>query len=451
MKKITGRVGVLLTMAAWLGWIAFLAPVAAQEEPAAQAEPPQEAEEPVPEKARALVAGQVVDESGKGIADAWLTIVAAEDLDVKAHPMPDGAGNFALAELPGAVGAGPWSIGDLGADGYLLVSLSVERLDADGNTLGEEEKLDYVPGVRMPVFRIPPEGSVKIRLVMGDKREVAAKWADARRRAHEAAEAERAEKEKAEGVVGGEAGARWASGNEKFGKQDFAGALEDYDAALKDVPDEPRLLSAKASALFYLGRLEEARQASEDALRAGSKDLQLLLALADRFNKAGDSENTEAVLRALEEFAADSPELYIQRARLSKREGDTTAAVAAYRKATELTPQDLKLRAEMATYCRENGEVDCAREAYAAMVAQNPDFDKTAYYFLGTLTEGQQAIDYFEKAVAHVPEAYIKLCLAYREADEKEKAIAACSKYIELRPDGAQTGDVRALLDSLQQ
>ena len=84
-------------------------------------------------------------------------------------------------------------------------------------------------------------------------------------------------------MVGGEAGARWASGNEKFGAQDFAGALEDYDAALEDAPDEPRLLSAKASALFYLGRLEEARQASEDALRAGSKDLQLLLALVRLF------------------------------------------------------------------------------------------------------------------------------------------------------------------------
>jgi tetratricopeptide (TPR) repeat protein len=286
---------------------------------------------------------------------------------------------------------------------------------------------------------------------MGDKQEVAAKWAEARRQAREAAQAEQAEKGKEEGAVGGKAAARCASGNKKFGEQDFAGALEDYDAALEDVPDEPRLLSAKASTLFYLGRLEEARQAAEDALRAGSGDLQLLLALADRFNKAGDSVNTEAVLRALEEFAADSPELYIQRARLSKREGDATAAAAAYRKATELSPQNLKLWAEMATSCREIGNTDCAREAYAAMVKVDPDFDKTAYYFLGTLSDGQQAIEYFEKAVAYVPEAYIKLCVAYREDDEKEKAIAACSQYLELRPDGDQSGDVRALLESLQQ
>jgi tetratricopeptide (TPR) repeat protein len=448
MIKIKGRVGVLLMMAAWLGWIVLEVPAAAQQEPEAQTEATQDAEQIEPERPRALVSGQVVDEGGKGIADAWLTIVAAEDRNTKVQAMPHGAGNFEIAELPGD---GAWTIGDVGADGYLLITVSVERLDADSNTIGEEEKLDYVPGAPMPEFRIPPEGTVKVRLVMGDKGEVAARWAEARRQVREAAKAEQAEKQKAEGAVGGKASARWASGNQKFGEQDFAGALEDYDAALEDAPDEPRLLSAKASTLFYLGRFEEARQAAEDALRAGSGDLQLLLALADRFNKAGDSENTEAVLRALEEFASDSPELYIQRARLSKREGDATAAAAAYRKATELSPQNLKLWAEMATSCRESGDQDCAREAYTAMVKLNPDFDKTAYYFLGTLSDGQQAIEYFEKAVAHVPEAYIKLCLAYREADEKEKAIAACSQYLELRPDGAQSGDVKALLESLQQ
>lgn len=451
MNKITGKVGVLLMMAAWLGLFAFQAPVAAQEDPATETEGTPEAEQIEPVKVRALVSGRIVDEGGKGIEDAWLTIVAAEDRGVKAQAMPDGAGNFALAELPGAVGEGPWTIGDVGAGGHLLISLSVELLDADGNTIGEAEKLDYVPGVPMPEFRIPPEGTVQVRLVMGDKREVAAKWAAARRKAHEAAEAERAEKQKEEGAVGGKAGALWASATKKFNEQDFAGALADYDAALAEMPDEPRLLSAKASTLFYMGRLEDARQAAEDALRAGSGDLQLLLALADRFNKAGDTENTVAVLRALEEFAPNSPEVHIQRARLSKREGDETAAVAAYRKATELSPQNLKLWAEMATFCRESGNVDCARDAYGAMVRLNPDFDKTAYYFLGTLSEGQQAIEYFEKAVTHVPEAYIKLCIAYREAEEKEKAIAACRKYLELRPDGAQSGDVRTLLESLQQ
>ena len=112
---------------------------------------------------------------------------------------------------------------------------------------------------------------------------------------------------------------------------------------------------------------------------------------------------------------------------------------------------DTRVITEMAEYCRENGDEDCAREAYTALVRLDPDYDKTAYYFLGALSEGEQAIAYFEKAVRHVVEAHIKLCIAYREAGETDKAIAACRRYLEVRPDGNQAEQVKALLQSMEQ
>jgi tetratricopeptide (TPR) repeat protein len=445
MTRIMGRVGVCLGIVALPVWIALPGVLALPQEAVPEAGTTQEPGEPVPEEEPSPIVGTVADEQGAGIADAWLTIVAVERPDVKTPALLDDAGGFRVPQLP--PGEGPWTIGDVGAHGYLLVTVSVERLDAEGLTIDDVEKLDYVPGVPMPEFRLPAEGAVKIDLVLGEKTDVAKRWAEARREAREAAQQEQ---EPGTAPISGDASAHWASGNEKFNARDFAGALADYSAALEAAPGEPRLLSAQASALFYLGRDVEARHAAEEALRAGAGDMRLLLALADRFNKAGDSENAEAILKALEEVAPDSADVQLQRARLSKREGDAAAAIAAYREATRLSPQNPKLWAEMAGYCRESGQEACAREAYATLVRLNPDYDKTAYYFLGALSEGQEAIEYYEKAARFVPEAYIKLCVAYREADETDKALAACRQYLEIKPDGPQADQVRDLLQALE-
>jgi tetratricopeptide (TPR) repeat protein len=446
MVKLVGKVGVCLSMITWLVCVALQDPLAAQQEAGAQTEATQDIEQEEPEKEPPLIFGKVVDEHGNGIGAAWLTFAAVEDPSAKAPARLDDAGSFEITHLPAAVPDGPWTIGDLGAQGYLLVAVSVEHLDSDGNVIGDEEKLDYLPGVPMPEFRIPTEGAAQVRFVMGEKAEVAARWAEARKKAREAAQ-----QESGQHAISGEASSHWASGNKKFNDQDYAGALADYDAALEDAPGEPRLLSAKASALYYLGQYEKARQAAEDALRAGAGDIQVLLALADRFNKAGDSVNAKEILRELEEMAPDNAEVQIQRARLSKREGDTAAAIAAYQNATRLAPQNPKLWTELATYCRENGNEPCAREAYATLVRLNPEYDKTAYYFLAALSEGQEAIEYYEKATRYVPEAYIKLCVAYREVDEMDKAIASCGKYLETKPDGPQADQVKTLLQSMQQ
>jgi tetratricopeptide (TPR) repeat protein len=448
MIKIRGGVGVGWGVVACVVAVSLHGSLTAQPEEAQSAEVPQEVEQPAIEAEAPLISGNVVDARGGGIADAWLTFVVVEDPTVEAAASLDDSGGFRIGTLPAAGADARWTIGDVGAYGYLLVSVSVELLDGNGKLTGDAQTVDFTPGVSMPEFRVPAEGAVRVRLVMGGKAEVAARWAEARRKEREA----RPQVEQPqEGAISGDASALWAAGNDKFAAKDYAGAVADYDAALEAAPDEPRLLAAKASALFYLGNYVEARQAAEAALGAGSGDIQLLLALTDRFNKAGDAQNAEGILDTLESAAPENPDVHVQRARLSKQQGKTAAAVAAYAEATRLSPDNLKLWTEMATYCRENGETDCARKAYGALVARNPEYDKTAYYFLGSLSEGEESIGHYEKAAQYVPEAYIKLCVAYNEAGETQKAIAACSRYLELKPDGPQAEQVQALLHSFGQ
>jgi len=446
MIQIIGKSILGLSVAAWLACAAGVIHALPQD-PAAEAVTEEMAAVTEVEVVPSLVEGRVVDERGQGIGDAWLSLVAAGDPGVKASVSLDDGGRFAISELPDPGAETRWTLGDIGGYGHLPVRVSVERIDANDSLVGEAQEVDYTPGAAMPEFSIPEEGLVRIVIVMGEKSVVAARWAEARRKAREAAP--RAETAQGPGI-GDEASALWASGNEKFGAKDYAGAAADYAAALEHAPDESGLLSARASALYYVGDLEAARQAAEAALAAGASDLQLLQALADRFVKAGDLANARGVLASLERAAPDSAAVQLQRARLAKSEGDAPSAIAAYREATRRSPTDLKLWAEMAVYCREGGHEDCARSAYGSLVRLDPDYDKTAYYFLGALSEGPQAIAYFEKASAYLPEAHIKLCLAYREAEQTDQAVAACRRYLELKPEGSQADDVKAVLASLE-
>ena len=106
-----------------------------------------------------------------------------------------------------------------------------------------------------------------------------------------------------------------------FDRGDLRGALERADAARVRSPRFAPALHFRAAALTELGRLEEAREAYEDALSADEKDVDLLASAAEFF------------VNRLQESSADRPwlerglELARRGAKLARRARDDEAAV----------------------------------------------------------------------------------------------------------------------------
>lgn len=84
---------------------------------------------------------------------------------------------------------------------------------------------------------------------------------------------------------------------------DVAGALETVETALASSPDNPRLRGARVGLLAYLGRLQDARSAADEALLRAEGTPHALGAqmfLAELANQAGDGPEMVRHLRALE-------------------------------------------------------------------------------------------------------------------------------------------------------
>jgi predicted Zn-dependent protease with MMP-like domain/Flp pilus assembly protein TadD len=185
-----------------------------------------------------------------------------------------------------------------------------------------------------------------------------------------------------------------------FDRGDLEGALERADAARARAPRYAPALHFRAAALAELGRLDEAREAYEEALSADESDLDLLasasdffvnrlqepsadrgwldrgLALARRGSKAArKAQDTEAVA----EFAL------LEGVALSQL-GEPSEALARLEAALATRPGDLEAMLERGFALYELCRFEAAREQLREVIRRSPD-DAWAHHTLGLVAE----------------------------------------------------------------
>jgi tetratricopeptide (TPR) repeat protein len=120
------------------------------------------------------------------------------------------------------------------------------------------------------------------------------------------------------------------------------------------------------------------------------------------------------------------------------------AAIARWRKALELSPDDAKAHTNLGVLLADTGKLDEALAHYRKAVEAEPDYP-LGYTNLGVVLarggKSSEAIPYFEKALELSPrdaDAHSNLGAALAELGRLDEAIAHCRTALEIRPDHSE-------------
>ena len=185
-----------------------------------------------------------------------------------------------------------------------------------------------------------------------------------------------------------------------FDRGDLSGALERADAARARSPKFAPALHFRAAALTELGRLDEAREAYEEALSADEDDLDLLASAADFFvNRLQDpSADREWLDRGLELARRGSkaarkgrdPEAAAEFALLEgmalSQLGEPGEALSRLDAALAAHPDDLEAMLERGYALHELCRFEDAREQLLEVTRRSPD-EAWAHHTLGLIAE----------------------------------------------------------------
>jgi len=130
-------------------------------------------------------------------------------------------------------------------------------------------------------------------------------------------------------------------------------------------PPPPSDPGAVAAALAAAGRYPEASREIEIAVRARPTDVALRRQAADIQDKAGNKDRAVGHLETAIELAAGDSETWIQLAELEKSRENFPDAYVAYRRASELAPDDIRAVSGLALTAEVLRFDDEARDAYA--------------------------------------------------------------------------------------
>jgi tetratricopeptide (TPR) repeat protein len=227
-----------------------------------------------------------------------------------------------------------------------------------------------------------------------------------------------------------------------------------YERALNQQP-------ALFAALFGLGRVElvrgsysKAAEYLEAALRAEPRASAVHYPLAVAYRQLGRLAEAESHLRRrgedqpappdplMQEVAGllESSVVFEQRGDRALARGDPAAAVIAFRRGVELSPDRAALKQKLATSLALTGDVKAALELYQQLLQQDPNFAE-AHYSLGALLLGNGrpdlAIDRFAAAVHADPtylQARLQLAHTLRQVGRLDRALVEYQGALSIDP-----------------
>jgi tetratricopeptide (TPR) repeat protein/adenylate kinase family enzyme len=271
-------------------------------------------------------------------------------------------------------------------------------------------------------------------------------------------------------------------GNLYVRQQDYPAALDAFNEAMRDVQDDPALYRAKGHVLETLGRVTEAHDLLQAALKSVGDHPDILVALArtslrrnertaaksyidkaiqqapfDATNHAilarvrmanGDGVGAWAAAQRAVELQPHDDQLYIELGEISQQHGEIDAAIAAYQKAIELTPTNIDAQRALAKLLQQRGHNDEAVQVVSKGLIQRPNEavlhgDLAALLWSrgdydGALTTYRRAIALapYDSTYVHAMAKSLVEAGRYREAtDAYNKAIGIDSDNIDLLVD----------------
>lgn len=199
----------------------------------------------------------------------------------------------------------------------------------------------------------------------------------------------------------------------KYGKQgEFDKALQEFSAILKDYPDDVVALMNKGITLSFMGRLDEAEQVFEKALKIQPGNPLLHKHLADIFEKKGNVKSAKEQYQRIIQLVPEGTELAkLAEAKLAifngeenLARGELIKARSEFEKALAIDPNNYSARMSLATVYHSLGNLQKAQDILLTLIDEDPN-NLDARLKLGTLyleeNKPNDAVNELEFVIAH--------------------------------------------------
>ncbi len=245
----------------------------------------------------------------------------------------------------------------------------------------------------------------------------------------------------------------------------FHEALNQYMTAASLVPSDSRFSLAQARVLRLLGRLDEARSLLRSLQATATDPAPLAQEWAALMQAQGNAAQALVHLEHLVELNAATADVYLHIGRIRRSQGETAAAHRAFSTAIDLDPRCRPAYEDLASLAIEIGDLQTAASAYRRLSELMPQ-DATVHRQLGTLlrqleqhSEAAQAL-LLSLKIEPSAETYLQLARVRWAQGEQARALTNYRSALELSPADSQiaaetgwalleSGDVVAAIEPL--
>lgn len=186
-------------------------------------------------------------------------------------------------------------------------------------------------------------------------------------------------------------------------KGELQQALSDADKAVKLTGNEPYALYVKAKVLWSLGRLKEAFPLALQAERNSYQSSSLYMLLGDLYQQRKEYGQAREYLNKAKELSPNNEVVFYRLGRVAEATGDTAAAVANYKRASNQAPAYMEPKRELSGLLIAQNEVVAAKPYIASALKTAPE-DGLLWYYQGLVYQSEQKRDSathaFNKAVS---------------------------------------------------
>jgi len=397
--------------------------------------------------------GKVVDKEDMPIKDAVVTF-RLKSTGIEYTGNTSKKGRYFISGLFTAKEGELWQVA-IESEGFLPIHIRVESRSVNRVLIGDVIETGLKPGKRPPEFPIRPLGYAVVDWKMAPAVEVEEEIAKADEARLAAAVAEAEKKAAANRDPWVEALTLASAGS-------LEESIEFFQEAVDDEPDDAERRETFAKILYRVDEYGKAATQARRAVELEPSRIESHMVLFNIADTKGDYQTARVQLAAAREVSPDDTRLLLREAYVAKRLDDNDGAISAYRKVTELDPENGEAWLELGNLHADAGNLDESAAAYAKVVEINPDGAHQTYYNLGASIvkrgnvsdeDHKRAADAFRKALDLKPDyarAAQELAIALLSLGDKPAARETLEAFVKVNPNSPEAPRMNALIKSMQ-
>jgi tetratricopeptide (TPR) repeat protein len=408
---------------------------------------------PARAQATAEVTGRVVDESGKGVPGAVITMTNQVNQKATYNDTSDKRGNFWMPGVLYNQAAPIWNL-KIELKDHTPVKVKVEARTSNNTLLDSFERALKDRGGQIDV-RISAFGTLKVEFSVTSGAPAPATATAAA----DAADALLAPS--ATPSAGADPADAYQQALAKAGEGKLTDSLALFQAAIEAQPTEPERREVYAKVLARLDRIDEAEKEANAVVAMAPDRAETRVVLADIAGKKGDFKSAKAHLDDAVKLKPGDAKILERQAWVAGQMGDTDAAIAANEALVAMSPQNIEAWLALGDLYNRKKEPAKAEAAFRKVAEIDPANAYKTFFNIGAVIENRpnlsaddnrKVVEAFRKAIEIKPDyavAHRHLAYALLRTGDMVGARTELEKYLELAPEAKDAAEIKETVRSL--